>query len=199
MTYPDPGGANNDFYTDPPPPRTARELVDQLGIEEAREFLPEAQQQAFDNANPWTDIERANNRLEQRQEELAAFDGDVQRHITEQGYTAEQARIVYAQTADVRQPLQDAVNRAGQRARNAYNTYEANLVNFIESRRLTQIVAYQSGRYSMQDPRVAAAASLSSSGNNRHDRRDRRDRDGRGGGRAPLGQISGNQRHTPAR
>ncbi|WP_327039405.1 hypothetical protein [Micromonospora maris] len=199
MTYPDPGGSNNDFYTDPPPPRTARELVDQLGIEEARELLPAAQQQAFDNANPWTDIERAGHRLEQRQEELAAFDGDVQRHITEQGYTAEQARIVYAQTADVRQPLQDAVNRAGQRARDVYNTYEANLVNFIESRRLTQIVAYQSGRYSMQDPRVAAAASLSSPGNNRHHRRDRRDRDGHGGGRAPLGQISGNQRHASAR
>ncbi|WP_141724745.1 hypothetical protein [Streptomyces niveus] len=80
-------------YEQPQPPSTARELVGQLGMEAAREALPPAAQQAFDQANPWRRIERADERLADAAEELNAFDQDVAQAITDQGYNAQQAQL----------------------------------------------------------------------------------------------------------
>lgn len=193
MSYPD----NPDFaiYTAPPAPQTARDLVDQEGVENVRDALPAAERQAFDQANPYRTIEEAGEHLDAAFAELESFDGDVQRTIEQNGYNAAQAQLVYQQTATVRQPLEEGVRQALQEAKAAMDTYRENLIAHVENRGLTQSVAFNMQHYSTPEQSVAAAARQFQPFDNRRDRRDRRDRrGGGGGGRTPLGQISGNQR-----
>ncbi|MFL4909805.1 hypothetical protein ACJ6WF_43430 [Streptomyces sp. MMS24-I2-30] len=190
MSYPDQGGSDFEIFTAPPPPRTARELVAQEGIQAVRAALPAAEQQVFDQANPWQDIGRADSRLESRVAELEAFDADVQRNIDANRYTAAQAQIVWNMTAEQRQPLADAVQRAHQRAATTLNTYRENLITHIESRGLTQRVALRTGNYSTPELSTAQAAALYSPDHGR--------RGPRGGGqdRTPLAPGGNRQRRA---
>ncbi|MET7685815.1 hypothetical protein [Streptomyces sp. NPDC005423] len=112
MSYPFQGDLNFEIHTAPAAPATARQLVAEQGIEAVRDALPARERGAFDQANPWRNIERASQRLEERVEELNAFDQDIQQHIANEGYNDTQAQVVYEQTAGVRQPLADAVSEA---------------------------------------------------------------------------------------
>ncbi|MEV8336280.1 hypothetical protein [Streptomyces niveus] len=178
-----------EIHEQPQPPSTARELVDQLGMEAAREALPPAAQQAFDQANPWRRIERADERLADAAEELNAFDQDVAQAITDRGYGPHEAQAVYNATAPDRQQLALVMQTAQQTATNRLNTYRENLIGHIENNRLTQTVAARSGQYSTSMS-TAGAASLSP-GNSRGGGRDQ---GGSGSSRRnPLGQSSGNR------
>ncbi|MEV8352353.1 hypothetical protein ACFVTT_04140 [Streptomyces niveus] len=190
MDYSGQGESDFAIYEQPPAPRTARELVDQLGMEAAREALPPAAQQAFDQANPWSRIERADERLADAVDELNAFDQDVAQAIFNQGYNDQQAQLVYQTTAPERQPLALDVQTAQQTATGRLNTYRENLIGHIENNRLTQTVAARSGQYSTSMS-LADASSLSP-GNSRGGGRDQ----GGGGNnrRNALGRTSGNQR-----
>lgn len=175
----------------PLPPRTARGLVDELGMEAAREALPPAAQQAFDQANPWRRIERANDRLADAADELTAFDQDVAQAITDRGYGPQEAQAVYNATAPDRQELAEVLRTAQQTATDRLHTYRENLIGHIANNGLTQTVAARSGQYSMA--MTTADASSLSPGNSRSGGR------GQGGGssggsRNPLGQTSGNRR-----
>lgn len=198
MSYPDQGGPDFEIYIAPPPPSTARELVQEQGIEAIRNALPSAERRAFDQANPWRNIERADERLTAAEDELNAFDQDLRQHITVQGYSPQQAQVVYAQTADVRQPLEDSVRQSQQQASRMLNTYQENLIAYIENRQLVQRVAAQTGRYSMPETSTAAAAALEPPGSSRH-RNSQHNRHGHGGDRNPLGESSGNRRQGPRR
>lgn len=180
MSYP--GQGDFEIHEQPLPPRTARQLVDQLGVEAARAALPPTEQRDFDRANPWRRIERAQERLDGDLAELNAFDQDVAAAITNAGYTPAQAEVVYSATAPERQPLIEAVQRSQQTATDRLSTYENNLVSHISSRRLTSTVAARTGQYSMSMT-TADAASLSP-GNSR------------GGGPGQGGSGGGNERRT---
>ncbi|MEV8364696.1 hypothetical protein [Streptomyces niveus] len=179
-----------EIHEQPLPPRTARELVDQLGMEAAREALPPAAQQAFDQANPWRRIERADGRLADAVDELNAFDQDVAQAITDRGYNAQQAQTVYQATAPDRQELAVAMQTAQHEATGRLNAYRENLIGHIRDNGLTQTVAARSGQYSMA--MTTADASSLSPGNNRGGG------PGQGGSsssnRNPLGHSSGNRR-----
>ncbi|WP_329078158.1 hypothetical protein [Streptomyces niveus] len=178
-----------EIHEQPQPPGTARELVDQLGVEAARAFLPPAEQRAFDQANPYSRIERANDRLADAADELTNFDADVAQAITDRGYNAQQAQLVYQTTAPDRQQLAVALQTAQQTATNRLASYENNLVGHIRDNGLTQTVAARSGQYSTSMS-TAGAASLSP-GNSRGGGRDQ---GGSGSSRRnPLGQSSGNR------
>lgn len=196
VSYRNQGGSDFPIYTAPPAPRNARELVDEQGVEAVRVALPEAERQTFDEANPWRAIARADERLAQRIAALEAFDRRLQQHITDQGYTPDQAEVVFAQTAELRQPLEVAVSQSQQSAHNRLNTYREGLIAHIDNRGLTQAVAVQTGHYSMPELSTAEAASLlqpqgSSRQPNRH---------GHSGEQRPaLRDVSGNRLPAPRR
>ncbi|MEU0146127.1 hypothetical protein ABZ119_09215 [Streptomyces sp. NPDC006288] len=192
MSYPDQGGSDFEIYTAPTPPQTARQLVEEMGLEAVREAMPSAERRAFDQANPWRSIERANERLQERDGELNAFDQDLRNHIAERGYTPEQAQVVRDQTANIRQPLEAALIRSQQRARDALGTYQENLITHIDNRRLVGTVAARTGQYSapLNTPTAAALQPSAGGRNNRHDG---------GGGRGPLGESRGSNRRPANR
>lgn len=194
MSYPYQGDSDFPIYTAPQAPQTARALVEDLGVEAVRDALPSSEQRAFDQANPYRDIERASDRVTARANELNAFDQDIQRHIAERGYTPEQAQVVYQQTADVRQPLLTALESASATANQRLNTYQENLIRHIDSRRLVERVAAQTGLYSTAVASTSAAAALDPSGGNRPSRDGGSGRPGRGSDRNPLGETHGNRR-----
>ncbi|MFJ8754642.1 hypothetical protein ACIREO_35815 [Streptomyces sp. NPDC102441] len=197
MSYPNQSGPGFEIYAGPPAPSTARELVADLGPEAVRDALPHREQRAFDQANPYRRIERANERLSAGMEELNAFQQDLQQHITAQEYSPEQAQFVIAQTADVRQPLEDEVRESRRRADEALSTYQQRLITHIDSRRLVQTVADRTGRYSTPERATAAAAALAPPGSDRRGRGgDGRDQ---GGGLPPLQQSRGDRRQGPRR
>ncbi|MGW8571702.1 hypothetical protein [Streptomyces niveus] len=179
-----------EIHEQPQPPSTARELVDQLGMEAAREAMPPAAQQAFDQANPWRRIERAHERLTDAADELNAFDQDVAQAITDRGYGPHEAQAVYNATAPDRQQLALGVQNAQQTATERLDTYRENLIGHIQNNGLTQTVAARSGQYSTS--MSTADAAFLTPGNNRGGGRDQ------GGGsssrRNPLGHTSGNRR-----
>lgn len=190
MSYPGHGGSEFEIHEQPLPPRTARQLVDQVGIEAAREALPPAEQATFDQANPWDRITRADGRFADALEERNAFDQDVEAEIVNRGYDAQQAQVVYNYTAVNRQPLEAAVQDTQRRAANRLNTYRENLIDHIANGGLTSTVAARTGQYSMSMS-TAQAATLSP-GNNQGGG------PGQGGSggneRRALGQTTGNQR-----
>ncbi|MEU7322291.1 hypothetical protein ABZ682_17280 [Streptomyces griseoviridis] len=196
MSYPSQG--DFDIYVAPEPPQTARGLVDDLGVEAVRNAMPSSERRAFDTANPYRDIERACERVTAREQEVHAYDRDLNQYIARQGYSPEQAEFVRAQTADVRQPLVEAVSRAAQRASEKLTTYQENLIAHIDSRGLVQRTAAQTGQYSTPVASTSAAANLDPSGGNRAGRGHREDR-GRGSRDNPLRENRGDRRQGPRR
>ncbi|MFB7494205.1 hypothetical protein ACFC09_05775 [Streptomyces sp. NPDC056161] len=198
MSYPDQGGADFEIYTASPPPQTASELVAELGVEAVRAAMPSEERRSFDGANPWSQIQDANADLAERIEEVNDFDARVQQTINTRGYTQDQAQVVYAQTADMRQSLIDAMQQSQQTASQRLNTYENNLINHIESRGLTQRVALRTGNYSTPDLNTAQAAAFYSPDLGSRDRRDRHGDQG-GQGRTVLGNNRGDRRQPRGR
>ncbi|NLU80030.1 hypothetical protein HCA58_16895 [Micromonospora sp. HNM0581] len=189
MSYPN-QGENFNIYELPPPPRTARELVDALGLEAARDALPDNERRSFDRANPPQEIVAASDRLASSEEALDQFEEHIREFAHENNFNEAQIQVLYQNSAGVQNQLMANIRAAAENARNTLENQRVNLINRINTRGLTNIVAFNSGRYSMPDPRTSAAASTSSSSERRHDRRG----GGQGSSRNPLGPTSGNQR-----
>ncbi|MFE9608633.1 hypothetical protein [Streptomyces sp. NPDC006012] len=183
MSYPNQDGADFEIYTQPLPPPTARELVEQLGAEAVRDALPAAARRSFDRANPWSQIQSAQELYAHWMTELEI----LEQNIADQGYTRAEAQVLYQQAAERRQGLTEI-------ASTIFNNYANNLINHIESLGLTQRVAHQTGLYSTPELSVSQAASLYPPDLGGND--DRRDPQG---GRAPLGNNRGDRRQPRQR